>query len=102
MYLHKTQFARIEGPFLAWEFQLTDANGQTLALIDRNFQGFAKELFTDAGEPPQLGTLQKIHPVVWRCNMDKRLTCGQCAFITVIQYSQSDCFLCLKAMREYQ
>ncbi len=38
------------GSFLAWEFELTGANGGTMALIDRNFQGFTKEIFTDAGK----------------------------------------------------
>ena len=50
LYLGKRQFAAIEGGFLAWEFALRDANGGVLALIDRNFQGFGKELFTDAGK----------------------------------------------------
>jgi hypothetical protein len=38
MYLGKQQFASISGTFLAWEFELKDAQGGTLALIDRNFQ----------------------------------------------------------------
>jgi uncharacterized protein YxjI len=50
LYVASRQYARISGPLLAWEFQLTDDSGRTLALIDRNFQGFAKELFTDAGK----------------------------------------------------
>ena len=50
LYLGKKQFASITGSFLAWEFELKNENGGTLALIDRNFQGFAKELFTDAGK----------------------------------------------------
>lgn len=65
LYINKTQFARIEGNFLAWEFELKDEKGGestgnvcmypdcalgTLALIDRNFQGFGKEIFTDAGK----------------------------------------------------
>ena len=33
----------------AWEFVLRDAQGAPLALIDRNFSGFAKEIFSDAG-----------------------------------------------------
>ena len=33
----------------AWEFVLRDAQGVPLALIDRNFSGFAKEIFSDAG-----------------------------------------------------
>lgn len=50
LYLEKSQFASITGQFLAWEFELKDKEGGTLALIDRNFQGFAKEIFTDAGK----------------------------------------------------
>ena len=50
LYLGKRQFAAIEGGLLAWEFVLRDAGGGVLALIDRNFQGFGKELFTDAGK----------------------------------------------------
>jgi hypothetical protein len=36
--MDKQQFASIAGNFLAWEFELKDAEGGTLALIDRNFQ----------------------------------------------------------------
>jgi hypothetical protein len=43
------QFAAIDSGLLAWEFELRDAAGGTLALIDRNFSGFGRELFTDAG-----------------------------------------------------
>lgn len=50
LYVGRRQYAKISGPLLAWEFELTDDQGRTLALIDRNFQGFAKELFTDAGK----------------------------------------------------
>ncbi|KAF8057768.1 phospholipid scramblase family protein [Scenedesmus sp. PABB004] len=50
LYLGRTQFAAIAGGLWAWEFELKGADGATLALIDRNFQGFAKELFTDAGK----------------------------------------------------
>ncbi|KAG2502141.1 hypothetical protein HYH03_000629 [Edaphochlamys debaryana] len=50
LYMGKSQFAAITGTFLAWEFELKDSQGATLALVDRNFQGFAKEIFTDAGK----------------------------------------------------
>ncbi|KAK9863287.1 hypothetical protein WJX84_002469 [Apatococcus fuscideae] len=50
IYIGKCQFAAINGNFLAWEFTLTNEDGGVLALIDRNFQGFGKELFTDAGK----------------------------------------------------
>ncbi|GMH43421.1 hypothetical protein BSKO_11343 [Bryopsis sp. KO-2023] len=65
MYLGNKQFAEIGGNFLAWEFELKDSTGGTLALIDRNFQGFGKELFTDAGkyvihfgQPPEVAAKQ--------------------------------------------
>lgn len=50
IYLGKQQVAVINSPLLAWEFAIKDAQGGVLALIDRNFQGFGKELFTDAGK----------------------------------------------------
>jgi len=50
LYQGKRQFASITGSFLAWEFELKDEHGGTLALIDRNFLGFGRELFTDAGK----------------------------------------------------
>ena len=49
LFIGQEQFARIDSPFLAWEFLMTDESGKPLALIDRNFSGFGKELFTDAG-----------------------------------------------------
>jgi len=48
--LGKTQFATVRAGLLAWEFSVEDASGRPLASIDRNFQGFGKELFTDAGQ----------------------------------------------------
>lgn len=50
LFLGNTQYAAINGNFLAWEFRLEDKHGSTLALIDRNFSGFGIELFTDAGQ----------------------------------------------------
>ena len=35
LYLGHRQVADIDGPLLAWEFELRDAEGRTLALIDR-------------------------------------------------------------------
>ena len=50
LFIGKEQFARIDAPILAWEFLMTDEEGKPMALIDRNFSGFGKELFTDAGK----------------------------------------------------
>jgi len=49
LFLNQKQFAAVDAPLLAWEFEMKDQHGDTLALIDRNFSGFGKELFTDAG-----------------------------------------------------
>ena len=50
LYREKSQFGEIRGNFLAWEFEIVNEEGETLALIDRNFSGFGIELFTDAGK----------------------------------------------------
>ena len=46
---HRVQTLAVDAPFLAWEFPLLGPDGSTRALLDRNFQGFGKELLTDAG-----------------------------------------------------
>ena len=43
------QFAKIVAPMLGWDFHIQDAQGQHMASINRNFLGFGKEIFTDAG-----------------------------------------------------
>ncbi|KAL3131136.1 hypothetical protein ABBQ38_000441 [Trebouxia sp. C0009 RCD-2024] len=50
LYIDRKQYATINSGLWAWEFLLKDKDGGPLALIDRNFQGFGKELFTDAGK----------------------------------------------------
>jgi hypothetical protein len=51
LFLNQAQFGTIQGGFLAWDFQLTEPRGgPPLARIDRNFSGWGKELFTDAGQ----------------------------------------------------
>ncbi|KNE57398.1 hypothetical protein AMAG_03119 [Allomyces macrogynus ATCC 38327] len=43
------QFARIDAPILSWEFPLHDEDQRQVGMIDRNFTGFGRELFTDTG-----------------------------------------------------
>ncbi|SCU80954.1 LAMI_0B04280g1_1 [Lachancea mirantina] len=43
------QFAKIDAPFLSFEFPLTDQDGRILASVDRNWVGLGRELFTDTG-----------------------------------------------------
>eukprot|EP00042_Codosiga_hollandica_P042804 m.396911 g.396911 ORF g.396911 m.396911 type:complete len:104 (-) comp56416_c0_seq15:170-481(-) len=44
------QFGRADAPLLSWTFPLNDQNDENFALVDKNFTGFAREIFTDAGQ----------------------------------------------------
>lgn len=35
---------------MAWDFNIVDQNDKPLATVNRNFGGFVKEIFTDAGQ----------------------------------------------------
>ncbi|KAG0044383.1 hypothetical protein BGZ83_010401 [Gryganskiella cystojenkinii] len=48
--LNRVQFADIDGGFLALDFDMQDEQGQKMASVNRNFVGFARELFTDSGQ----------------------------------------------------
>ncbi|KAF4555120.1 Scramblase-like protein [Elsinoe fawcettii] len=43
------QFARIDSPFLSWDFHLESSSGATIGSVNRNFSGFAREILTDTG-----------------------------------------------------
>ncbi|QQK43086.1 Scramblase [Penicillium digitatum] len=43
------QFAYVDEPFLSWDFSLKSADAQTIGSVNRNFAGFAREIFTDTG-----------------------------------------------------
>ncbi|TFK29807.1 Scramblase-domain-containing protein [Coprinopsis marcescibilis] len=43
------QFTKIDSGFLAWRFPMYNAYGQEIAVIDRAFRGFGREIFTDTG-----------------------------------------------------
>lgn len=43
------QFARVDEPFLSWDFSLMSEDGRRIGSVNRNFSGFARELFTDTG-----------------------------------------------------
>lgn len=45
-----TQFARINGGFLTWDFWLKDRHDRLMATISKNFTGFGREIFTDTGQ----------------------------------------------------
>lgn len=43
------QFAYVDEPFLSWDFSLKSADNQLIGSVNRNFVGFAREIFTDTG-----------------------------------------------------
>lgn len=43
------QFAYVNEPFLSWDFSLRSAQDRLIGSVNRNFVGFARELFTDTG-----------------------------------------------------
>ncbi|EFR00879.1 scramblase [Nannizzia gypsea CBS 118893] len=43
------QFAHVDEPFLSWDFSVRSAESQILGSVNRNFAGFAREIFTDTG-----------------------------------------------------
>lgn len=44
-----SQFAHVNEPFLSWDFTLRDESSATIGSVNRNFAGFAREIFTDTG-----------------------------------------------------
>ncbi|KAJ5470596.1 hypothetical protein N7530_007953 [Penicillium desertorum] len=43
------QFAYVDEPFLSWDFSLKSADDQLIGSVNRDFAGFAREIFTDTG-----------------------------------------------------
>lgn len=43
------QFARVDEPMLSWDFSLMSEDGRKIGSVNRNFGGFAREIFTDTG-----------------------------------------------------
>ncbi|KAF1924985.1 Scramblase-domain-containing protein [Didymella exigua CBS 183.55] len=43
------QFARVDERFLSWDFSLMSQDDRLLGSVNRNFGGFAREIFTDTG-----------------------------------------------------
>lgn len=43
------QFAYVDEPFLSWDFALRSADSRLIGSVNRNFAGFAREIFTDTG-----------------------------------------------------
>lgn len=43
------QFAYVDEPFLSWDFSLRSADDRLIGSVNRDFVGFAREIFTDTG-----------------------------------------------------
>ncbi|CEN60177.1 Putative Scramblase family protein [Aspergillus calidoustus] len=44
-----SQFAYVDEPFLSWDFSLRSADSRLIGSVNRDFVGFAREIFTDTG-----------------------------------------------------
>ncbi|KAL4870200.1 hypothetical protein BDV12DRAFT_166374 [Aspergillus spectabilis] len=44
-----SQFAYVDERFLSWDFSLRSADSRLIGSVNRDFSGFARELFTDTG-----------------------------------------------------
>ena len=44
-----SQFAYVDEPFLSWDFSLRSQDSRLIGSVNRNFAGFAREIFTDTG-----------------------------------------------------
>ncbi|TPX57378.1 hypothetical protein PhCBS80983_g03849 [Powellomyces hirtus] len=49
LFWQQKQIGYIDTPFLAWNFEVADEDGKVIAAINRDFGGFAREIFTDTG-----------------------------------------------------
>ncbi|ORX71811.1 Scramblase [Linderina pennispora] len=45
----RQQFARVDAPFLSWDFPMVDQSGEVMAGVFRDFAGIGMELFSDYG-----------------------------------------------------
>jgi len=50
LYVNKEQVGQINSPILSWTFTVQDNQGKDLALVDKNWTSFAREIFTDANQ----------------------------------------------------
>ncbi|ORY95476.1 Scramblase-domain-containing protein [Syncephalastrum racemosum] len=50
LFVGTQQFANVDTPFLGWDFVLQDEQGGPIGTVNRNFSGFAREIFTDTGQ----------------------------------------------------
>lgn len=48
LFVDKSQFASVDSGFLAVDFDMRDVEGKKIASVNKDFTGFAREIFTDA------------------------------------------------------
>ncbi|KAJ1539010.1 hypothetical protein HK405_013277, partial [Cladochytrium tenue] len=83
LFLKNRQFGIIDGGFWAWDFVIADEQGGTLSAINRNFVGFAREIFTDTGVyAVQMDSASPVRPV----SLDERAVVLACAITIDIDY----------------
>jgi uncharacterized protein YxjI len=49
LFIDKVQFAKVDGGFLSWDFDVVDEDLSLIGNVSRNFGGFGREIFTDTG-----------------------------------------------------
>ncbi|KAI9203480.1 Scramblase-domain-containing protein [Polychytrium aggregatum] len=84
LFVGKRQFAVIDVPLLAWDFEICDEGSGSLGSINRNFSGFAREIFTDSGQYVirMDATEQKVRSLA----LDERAVMLACAINIDIDY----------------
>jgi len=50
LFIGQNQFGAIDEQMLQWDFHLKDDQGKLLGTINKNWTGFGRELFTEAGQ----------------------------------------------------
>ncbi|KAJ1566703.1 hypothetical protein HK096_000629, partial [Nowakowskiella sp. JEL0078] len=81
------QFAKIDEGFLAWDFNIKDESDLNFASVNRNFIGFAREIFTDTGEYAiRMRSSDLTHSKRHTLPLDKRALILACAINVDIDY----------------
>jgi hypothetical protein len=74
------QIAQVDSGFLAWRFPILDENGKVMAVIDRAWRGFGREVgipgTNGVGEPervPQIFTDTGRYSILFNANVDDQV-----------------------------
>ncbi|KAI8607964.1 Scramblase-domain-containing protein, partial [Chytriomyces sp. MP71] len=70
--------------FWAWDFLVEGDKGEPLAFVNRNFAGFAREIFTDTGV--YAVHVDNIEPKARNLSLDERAVVLACAINIDIDY----------------